>query len=110
VKIENPIGMMTSTTLLGTVAQARQPVDAVEPFKTSGTKVQLSQQMKELEEKMSLQSGSSTFDSQKVQAIREAITEGRFHINPSNVVNGLLTSVQALMRNSPLLGTETKHE
>ena len=103
-QIDNTLGTALSAALTGSAAQARQAV-ATASTPTPGTTVQLSPQMKALEEKLSLQSKDniSTFDAQKVQSIRAQIAEGRFQVDAGNVANGLLASVQTLIRNNPQL-------
>jgi negative regulator of flagellin synthesis FlgM len=38
-------------------------------------------------------------DSAKVDAIKQAIAEGRFKINPEKIADGLLSSVKELLTN-----------
>lgn len=40
---------------------------------------------------------STPMDSAKIDAIKQAISEGRFKINPEKIANGLLSSVQDLL-------------
>ncbi len=39
----------------------------------------------------------STFDAEKVAAIRQAISEGRFAVKPEAIADGLLSSVKELL-------------
>jgi negative regulator of flagellin synthesis FlgM len=39
----------------------------------------------------------AAFDAQKVAEIRLAISEGRFHINPERVADGLINSVREML-------------
>ncbi|WP_228098095.1 flagellar biosynthesis anti-sigma factor FlgM [Chitinilyticum piscinae] len=39
----------------------------------------------------------SSFDAEKVAAIRQAIAEGRFQVKPEAIANGLLDSVKELL-------------
>jgi negative regulator of flagellin synthesis FlgM len=42
-------------------------------------------------------SNESTFDTKKVDEIRQAISEGRFSVNSSKIADGLLSSVKELL-------------
>lgn len=42
---------------------------------------------------------SQPMDSAKVEAIKQAIAEGRFKINPEKIADGLLSSVKELLMN-----------
>ena len=99
-KIDRPIGTPVSTLLSSTAAQARKPAEADAAPKTTASLVQLSPQMQVLDGKTNVQS-NSTFDAKKVQEIRTAIAEGRFQVNAGNVADGLLASVQELIRDNP---------
>ena len=99
-KIDRPIGTPVSTVLTNLAAPARKPTEADAAPKTTATQVQLSPQMQALEGQVSVQS-HSTFDAKKVQDIRAAIAEGRFQVNAGNVADGLLASVQELIRSNP---------
>ncbi len=41
--------------------------------------------------------GNSVFDARKVEEIKAAIAEGRFHVDPEKVANGLLDTVSDLI-------------
>ena len=99
-KIDRPIGTPVSTLVSSTATPARKPAEADAAPKTTASLVQLSPQMQALDGHMSVRS-SSTFDAKKVQDIRTAIAEGRFQVNAGNVADGLLSSVQELIRANP---------
>ena len=40
----------------------------------------------------------AAFDSQKIAEIRQAISEGRFQINPERIADGLINSVREMLR------------
>ena len=40
---------------------------------------------------------SEAFDAKKVAEIRQAISEGRFHINPERIADGLIDSVRDML-------------
>ncbi len=97
-KIDRPIGLPVNSALNSATAPPRKPADADTALKVSATQVQLSSQIQALEVQMTLK--SSTFDAKKVQDIRTAIAEGRFEVNAGNVADGLLVSVQELIRSN----------
>lgn len=45
----------------------------------------------------SVAGAEAAFDSKKVAEIRQAISEGRFQINPERIADGLINSVQELL-------------
>ena len=45
----------------------------------------------------SVSSSEAVFNSQKVAEIRQAISEGRFQINPERIADGLITSVREML-------------
>ena len=45
----------------------------------------------------SVSSPDETFNSQKVAEIRQAISEGRFQINPERIADGLISSVREML-------------
>ena len=97
-KIDRPVGTSVTSALNSATAQPRKPADADTALKASATQVQLSSRIQALEVQMTVK--SSTFDAQKVQDIRTAIAEGRFVVNAGNVADGLLASVQELIRSN----------
>lgn len=60
----------------------------------ASSNVQLSEQIQTLD----AQSGNTeVFDAEKVAAIKTAIAEGRFKVNPDAIAQGLISSVQDLL-------------
>jgi len=45
----------------------------------------------------SVSGSESVFNSQKVAEIRQAISEGRFQINPEKIADGLISSVREML-------------
>ncbi len=45
-------------------------------------------------------SGEAPFNAQRVSDIKQAISEGRFQINPERIADGLLTSVRDMLGRS----------
>lgn len=61
---------------------------------TSGERVDISSLSARLQE---VGAGETPVDAQKVAEIKQAITEGRFQINPERIADGLLNSVQEML-------------
>ena len=61
---------------------------------SSSDSVHLSTQVQSL---TSLVASSSVFDASKVEEIKAAISEGRFHVDAEKVANGLLETVSDLI-------------
>lgn len=95
-------GSLLSTTVSGTTGQApsRQKNAAStssSPAKTGLDSVSLSgtsSQMQALETSINQSSG---FDAAKVEAIKKAISEGSYSINPEKIADSLLASVRELV-------------
>ena len=75
----------------GNVAAKNSSASAV-----SGDSVQLSTQLQSIEKKLS---GVEVFDATRVEKIKQAISEGRFTVNPDKVADRLLETVRDLIRN-----------
>ena len=99
-KIDSPVGTPANTLFSSNAASARKPAEAESAPKTMATLVQVSPQAQALDGHLKAQS-SSTFDAKKVQDIQTAIAEGRFQVNAENVADGLLATVQELIRANP---------
>ena len=83
--VQNPVGSRAAAT--GATATAVKPGPA--PGGQSSTVVSAT---------MNAVSGSeAVFDSQKVTEIRQAISEGRFKINPERIADGLISSVREML-------------
>jgi negative regulator of flagellin synthesis FlgM len=78
---------------------------AAKPSKTSasrsasapGDKVELSPLSAQLQELEAGMAGGSVVDAARVAEIKQAISEGRFQINPERIADGLLESVQQML-------------
>ena len=64
---------------------------------TGSTSVQLGTGNAQLRSLGSSVASSSVVDSEKVAAIKQAISEGRFKVNPEKVADGLIDSVKDLI-------------
>ncbi|SFB22161.1 anti-sigma-28 factor, FlgM family [Collimonas sp. OK607] len=60
----------------------------------------LSAQVRQLQTQL-LQPGAGDFDAAKVAEIRQAISEGRYQINPEKIADGLLDTVRDLLGKKP---------
>jgi len=49
----------------------------------------------------SVSGSEAAFNSQKVAEIRQAISEGRFRINPERIADGLISSVREMLAQNP---------
>lgn len=72
-----------------TRAEATQPVTSLAPTDQATVSAAAVQ--------MGAQSGSADFDSAKVDAIRQAIREGRFSVNPEAIADRLIVDAAALL-------------
>ena len=62
---------------------------------TTSDQVQLSTQLQDIEKKLA---HGEVFDAKRVEEIKQAISEGRFVVNPDKVADGLLETVRDLIR------------
>lgn len=60
----------------------------------------LAAQVRQLQTQL-LQPGAGDFDAAKVAEIRQAISEGRYQINPDKIADGLLDTVRDLLGKKP---------
>jgi len=82
-------------------AVSARPLEGRSAAKTEQTAEQDSVSINPLAAKLSNVAGAgkseSTFDADKVAAIRQAISEGRFSVNSEKIADGLLSSVKELL-------------
>jgi len=91
-------GSIRGTTIAGTTGQA--PARSSKGSATNSAKqdsVSLSDTSSQLNALETSVSQSSGFDSAKVEAIKQAISEGRFKINPEQIADGLLSYTRDLV-------------
>lgn len=80
------------------------PVEPVQPstaeakpgVKASADQVQLSQEAKKLGQLQAKIDASPDVNLEKVNEIRRAIAEGKFHVNPERIANALLNQEELL--------------
>lgn len=78
---------------------SRGPAATAKPAGTqSGERVDISSLSARLQE---VGAGESPIDAQKVAEIKQAISEGRFQINPERIADGLLNSVREMLTAKP---------
>jgi negative regulator of flagellin synthesis FlgM len=97
-KIENSIKTIPASEALLSSAQSGQKAAGVakpgDP-NTQGDSVQLSTQLQSIEKNLA---NGEVFDAARVEKIKQAISEGRFVVNPGKVADGLLETVRDLIR------------
>lgn len=87
-------GAIPSVGTTGT-GSTRGPAATAKPAGTqSGERVDISSLSARLQE---VGAGESPVDTQKVAEIKQAISEGRFQINPERIADGLLKSVREML-------------
>jgi negative regulator of flagellin synthesis FlgM len=77
-------------------ARAAQKAAAVSVAHGQPGGVQLSPQLQTIEKNFA---SSEVFDIARVNEIKQAISEGRFTVNPGKIADGLLDSVRDLIQN-----------
>jgi negative regulator of flagellin synthesis FlgM len=98
VKIDSSVGKLTATTNRESkVALSNVPQQATAKS-DSRDEVQLTSSS-QLQAMGSGLDDSTPMDSAKVEAIKQAISEGRFKINPEMIADRLLSSVKDLLAN-----------
>jgi negative regulator of flagellin synthesis FlgM len=97
-KIDNSIN--NAVTALPGESQARpakaQKAEALSVAHGQPGGVQLSPQLQTIEKNFA---SSETFDIGRVNEIKQAISEGRFTVDPGKIADGLLASVRDLIQN-----------
>jgi negative regulator of flagellin synthesis FlgM len=94
VKVDNSVQSVGG--VLGGAAKPTK-TSTSRPASTTGDKVELSPLSTQLQELEAGMAGGSVVDSARVAEIKQAISEGRFQINPERIADGLLESVQQML-------------
>lgn len=81
----NPTGTAASKAADATAKATKAP---------AGERIDISSLSVQLQE---VGAGETPFDVQKVAEIKQAISEGRFQINPERIADGLLNSVREML-------------
>jgi negative regulator of flagellin synthesis FlgM len=97
VKIENSIKANAPVSSDMTSAKSSQKAEIAGQSMASGLRdsIQLSSRFQDIEKNLS---NSEVFDSARVEEIKQAISEGRFAVNPEKVADHLLENVRDLLR------------
>lgn len=99
-KIGPSYGPGKSTELGGIKSDSARPArgsGASASTGSSASSVQLSDMSSKLAEMEAIAAKSDPFDAQKVDAIKDAISEGRFKVNPEKVADKLIASVREML-------------
>jgi negative regulator of flagellin synthesis FlgM len=91
-KIENSI---KATAIAGEAPAAKSGQKAPAAAAAGGDSIELSAQLKNLEKNLS---SSEVFDAARVAEIKQAISQGRFAVNPEKVADQLLETVRDLIQ------------
>lgn len=88
-----------STTGVQDVASGKQPVPpgAATPSPAQGDKVEITSISAQLQQLEKILNDVSVLDSARVEAIKQAISEGRFRVDSEMVADKLLASVRELL-------------
>lgn len=93
-KIDDSIKKATGLGVGATQTRASKGPDKASSGKVPADNVHLSTQVQTLTAQVA---SSAVFDANKVDEIKAAISEGRFHVDPEKVANGLLETVSDLI-------------
>lgn len=91
-KIENTVNTAAPSLSSG-VSAARTGQKPTQPAASEG--VQVSTQLQSINKNLA---SMEAFDAERVEKIKQAISEGRFTVNPEKVADRLLESVQELLQ------------
>lgn len=94
-KINSAIPTVGTTTASGST---RTPAPAHQANSGASERVDISSLSARLQE---VGAGEAPVDAQKVAEIKQAISEGRFQINPERIADGLLASVREMLDAKP---------
>ncbi len=99
-KITDPIKNITSLSVGSGAASKTANTDkaAATPQSPAASTVKLSPLSSQLVSLQSQISTSSAFDTNKVEAIKRAISDGQFQVDAGKVANELISSVQNLLQ------------
>jgi len=88
-----------STTGVQDVGSSKQPVasGAAAPLPAQGDKVEITSISAQLQQLEKILNDVSVLDSARVEAVKQAISEGRFRVDSEMVADKLLSSVRELL-------------
>ncbi len=97
-KIDNIVsGLGGSPASTRTISQSRVAMEAPSSSSDKIEQVALSSLSSRLAQANEAMAATPTVDANRVAEIKQAITEGRFHINPERIANGLLEDVRQML-------------
>lgn len=97
-KIDDALNKTAGLPVSPQQARTEKPADTAVPVVNSNSsKVQISTLSTQLQALQNTQAGSAVFETKKVEAIKLAISEGRFQVNSEKVADGLLETVKDLL-------------
>jgi len=89
-------GTRSRTSPVAETGQTAATASTQTTAKSSGDKVQLSQEAQKLGQLQAKINASPDVNLEKVNEIRRAIAEGRFHVNPERIADALLNQEELL--------------
>jgi negative regulator of flagellin synthesis FlgM len=95
VKINSTIGSVGTSEAPGKAKQVAS--GARKPATASSEQVELSSMSARLQEASAAIADTPVIDAARVAEIKQAISEGRFQINPERIADGLLDSVRQML-------------
>lgn len=96
VKIDDALNKTAGLPVSPQQARTEKPAETAVPVANS-SKVQISTLSTQLQALQSTQASNAVFETKKVEAIKLAISEGRFQVNSEKVADGLLETVKDLL-------------
>lgn len=97
-KIDDALNKTSGLPVSPQQARTEKPADSkADAVPTPSHNVQISTLSTQLQALQSTQASSAVFETKKVEAIKLAISEGRFQVNSEKVADGLLETVKDLL-------------
>ena len=96
-KIDDSLNKTVGLPVSPQPSRTEAPAEKSAPVATPSHNVQISSLSTQLQALQSTQAGSAVFETKKVEAIKLAISEGRFQVNSEKVADGLLETVKDLL-------------
>lgn len=96
-KIDDALNKAAGTPLAPAQARTEKAPEKADVHATPSHNVQISSLSSQLQAMQSTQASGAVFETKKVEAIKLAISEGRFQVNSEKVADGLLETVKDLL-------------
>jgi negative regulator of flagellin synthesis FlgM len=97
VKIDDSLNKAAGLPIGPPQTRTEKSPDKAEVANTPSIKVQISSLSTPLQPLQNTQASGAVFETKKVEAIKLAISEGRFQVNAEKVADGLLETVKDLL-------------